>query len=253
MSLRCNARSTSTQVIIMIRKATLLFLLLLSAPTLQAKEPGEIFNGKDLTGWDGDRRVWSAEDGVIVGRTKADAPLKHNTFLIWKNGEVGDFKLTLQYRIKGGNSGVQYRSKVVDPAEWIVAGYQADIDSTPTYSGILYEERERGILAKRGERVTIGKEGKATTEKFGDADELQKSIHNEDWNDYTIEARGARLKHTINGKLMSETIDRDQKNRDKTGVLAFQVHAGPPMTVEFRKIHYEKLEPRAEKKAAAKK
>jgi 3-keto-disaccharide hydrolase len=231
-------------------------VVVLAASTALAKEPTKIFNGKDLTGWDGDPKIWSVEDGVIIGRTKADDPLKHNEFLIWKDGEVADFKLSLQYRIKGGNSGVQYRSKVVDPAEWIVAGYQADIDSTPTYSGILYEERERGILAKRGERVTIDRDGKATTEKIGDADELQKSIHNEDWNDYTIEARGPRLKHTINGKVMSETVDRDRKNRDKSGVLAFQVHAGPPMTIEFRKIRYEKLEPKAEradKKSTAKK
>ena len=226
---------------------------LIGFQTAMAKEPQELFNGKDLTGWDGNRKLWSVEEGAIVGQTKADAPIQHNEFLIWKGGDVGDFKLSLQYRIKGGNSGVQYRSKVVDPAEWIVAGYQADIDSSPTYSGILYEERERGILAKRGEKVTIDKDGKSTTEKIGDAAELQKSVRNEDWNDYTIEARGARLKHTINGKVMSETIDRDQTNRDKSGVLALQIHSGPPMTVEFRKLQYEKLEPKAKKKNKAKK
>lgn len=223
-------------------------VLLLTVHVAAAKEPKEVFNGKDLSGWDYDPAVWSVQDGVIVGQTKADAPLKNNEFLIWRGGDVSDFKLTFQYRIDGGNSGVQYRSKVLDPAKWIVAGYQADIDSGPTYSGILYEERERGILAKRGERVTIDRDGKAETETFGDAAELQKSIHTDDWNDYVIEVRGARMKHTINGKLMSETIDRDRQHRAKSGVLALQVHAGPPMKVQFRKLRLEPLEPRQAKK-----
>lgn len=227
--------------------------LFLASQAASAKEAKELFNGKDLTGWDADPAVWSVEDGAIVGRTTKDAPLKNNEFLIWKGGDVDDFKLTLKYKIDGGNSGIQYRSKVLDPSKWIVAGYQADIDSGPTYSGILYEERERGILAKRGEKVTIDKEGKSTTEKIGDAAELQKSIHTDDWNDYTIEARNGHFKHTINGKLMSETFDRDPKNRAKSGVLALQVHAGPPMTVKFKDLKLEKLEPRKAKKAAAKK
>jgi hypothetical protein len=222
-------------------------VLFLATHSATAKEPKELFNGKDLSGWEGDAAVWSVEDGAIVGRTKKDAPLKNNEFLIWTGGDVSDFKLTLQYRIDGGNSGIQYRSKVLDPAKWIVAGYQADIDSGPTYTGILYEERERGILAKRGEKVTIDKDGKSSTETIGDAAELQKSVHTDGWNDYTIEVRNARMKHTINGKLMSETIDRDQKHRAKSGVLALQVHAGPPMTVKFRKLRYEPLEPKTPK------
>lgn len=241
----------------MIRKSFVASVVLMLATTfVGAKEPQELFNGKDLTGWDGDPAVWSVKDGVITGQTKAESPLKNNEFLIWKGGDVKDFKLTLQYKIKGGNSGIQYRSKVLDPKKWIVGGYQADIDSGPTYSGILYEERERGILAKRGEQVTIDRNGKKTMETVGDAAELQKAIHTDDWNDYVVEVRGTRMKHTINGKLMSETIDRDQKERDKSGVLALQVHAGPPMTIQFRNIRLETLEakpkkPKAEKKKAA--
>jgi len=87
----------------------------------------------------------------------------------------------------------------------------------------------------------------------GDAAELQKSVHTDDWNDYVIEARDGRLKHTINGKLMSETIDRDEKHRAKSGVLALQVHAGPPMTVRFRKIKYEPLESKVDTEADSQK
>ena len=123
----------------------------------------EIFNGKDLSGWEGNKDLWSVQDGTITGKTPADpaAPtksiLKHNTFLVWKGGTVGDFELTFQYRIEKGNSGVQYRSKELPAGEFgpIISGYQADFEAGKTYSGILYEERGRGILAKRGEKTVI--------------------------------------------------------------------------------------------------
>ncbi len=222
---------------------------LLVAGSATAKDAKELFNGKDLKGWDGDARVWSVEDGAIVGHTK-DVPLKNNTFLIWKDGKVGDFKLTLEFKLQGGNSGIQYRSKVIDPANWIVGGYQADMDGVNQYTGIMYEERGRGILAERGERLTIDREGKKEEVQFGDAAELAKSIHKDDWNEYVIEAVGPTLKHTINGKLMSETIDRDREHRANSGILALQVHAGlpEPMTVSFRKIRLEEIDAKTMKK-----
>jgi hypothetical protein len=223
-----------------------LSLLIAACAANAAEKTHVIFNGKDLKGWEGNPDVWSVEDGAIVGRTSADKPIKNNTFLVWKDGKLGDFRLRLEYKIEGGNSGVQYRSKVLDPAEWIVGGYQADIDSQPVYSGIMYHEKGRGILAKRGERVRINRDGKPQAESIGDAAELQKSIHTDDWNEYLIEAIGPRMRHTINGKLMSVTIDRDAKNAVKEGVLALQVHAGPPMTVRFRNIRLEKVDAKAE-------
>jgi hypothetical protein len=207
-----------------------------------AKEPQSIFNEKDLSGWEGNPKIWFVEDGAIIGRTTADDPIKNNTFLIWKGGEVGDFRLSVEYRIEGGNSGVQYRSKVVDPEKWIVGGYQADIDSKPVYTGILYDERGRGILANRGERVTIGRDGKPMATRFADADELQKIVKSDGWNEYVIEARGRHLRHTINGKLMSETTDNDTEKSVASGILALQVHQGPPMTVRFRNFRLEKLD-----------
>lgn len=229
------------RTIVLTGLALLALTRMLAAADDQAKP---LFNGNDLSGWEGDPAVWSVEDGAIVGRTTADAPIDNNTFLIWKDGKVGDFRLRFEYRIDGGNSGVQYRSHIDDPAKWIVGGYQADIDSQPVYTGILYEERGRGILAKRGERVKINADGKPESKSFADAAELQKSIHTDTWNQYEIEAVGPRLRHTINGKLMSETIDRDREKRAKSGVLALQVHAGPPMTVQFRNIKLKKLDAR---------
>jgi hypothetical protein len=224
-------------------------LALFLASAASSKEAKELFNGKDLTGWEGDSRVWSVEDGAIVGHTK-DVPLKNNTFLIWKDGKVSNFKLTLEFKLQGGNSGIQYRSKVIDPEQWIVGGYQADMDGDNKYTGILYEERGRGILAKRGERLTIDRDGTKSTVQFGDAAQLANVIHQDDWNDYTIEAIGTSLKHTINGKLMSETIDRDREHRATSGILALQVHANlpKPMTVQFRKIRLEEVDAKAMKK-----
>ena len=82
--------------------------------------------------------------------------VNENTFLIW-DGEAGDFELTFKYKLtdedgkseKFGNSGMQYRSKVVKPEYFVVSGYQADMECGKNYSGILYEEKGRGILAKR--------------------------------------------------------------------------------------------------------
>jgi 3-keto-disaccharide hydrolase len=206
-----------------------------------AEKPKALFNGKDLTGWDGNPKLWSVENGEIVGRTTADAPLEKNTFLIWKDGELRDFLLRIQFNVKDGNSGVQYRSHVVDPAAWRVGGYQADIVDAPTYTGLLYEELGRGILAERGQRVKIAADGKRTSETIADKAELQKSIRDDDWNEYVIEARGERLRQWINGKLMSEVVDAEREKRAEKGILALQLHVGGPMTVRFRRIELQTL------------
>src|SRR4029450_13794314 len=88
-----------------------------------------LFDGKSLAGWEGNTALWSVQDGAITGQTKADTNLKHNTFLVWKGGTVEDFELRLSYRIVNGNSGIQYRSRVVEqgPQGPMVAGYQGDL------------------------------------------------------------------------------------------------------------------------------
>ena len=216
-----------------------------NAPTFGAAKEGStakgkpIFNGTDLAGWKGVEGFWSVKDGAITGQTTAEKPVKTNTFLIW-DGEVGDFELKFKYKIVGGNSGVQYRSKVVDPAYSVVAGYQADFEAGKTYSGILYEEKLRGILAQRGQIVTIadGEGGKPKIEvtgSVGRSDEIQDSIKPEEWNDYKIVARGNRLKHYINGRQTVDVTDESAVGAKK-GVLALQLHAGPPMTVQFKDV-----------------
>ncbi|MEX0689375.1 MAG: family 16 glycoside hydrolase [Pirellulales bacterium] len=199
-----------------------------------------IFDGKSLAGWEGKPEFWRVEEGVIIGETTAENPTKGNTFLIWRAGLVDDFELVFQYRISDkGNSGVQYRSK--DFGDFVVGGYQADFEGGPTYSGITYEEKGRGILCPRGQRVTIAADGNKTPgEPIGDTAELQKAIKPGEWNEYRIVAKGPKLQHVINGQLMSEAKDEQEGKRAVQGVLALQLHAGPPMKVEVKDIRLKR-------------
>ena len=204
----------------------------------------DLFNGKDLAGWEGNPKLWSVKDGAIVGRTTRENPTKGNTFLIWTNGTLANFELRFSYQItpnndKGfANSGVQYRSQIMDPANWVVGGYQADMEAGDNYSGILYEERmTRGIMAARGEKVVWDKDcKKQVTGAVGKSEEIQAAIKKVGWNDYVIIAQGNHLQHFINGHLTVDVTDECEAKAAKAGVLALQLHAGEPMTVQFRDL-----------------
>jgi type 1 glutamine amidotransferase len=197
-----------------------------------------IFDGTSLEGWEGKPKFWRVEDGAIVGETTAENPTKGNTFLIWRAGEVDDFELELEYRLRNHNSGIQYRSK--DLGQFVVAGYQADIHEGQ-YTGIVYEEKGRGILCQRGERVVIAADGTKTPgEPIADPAKLQEAIRKGEWNTYRIVAKGPKLQHMINGQLMSEIVDEQEGKRAAQGVLALQLHAGPPMKVEFKNIRLKR-------------
>ncbi|MEX0791924.1 MAG: PVC-type heme-binding CxxCH protein [Pirellulaceae bacterium] len=228
----------------------LLGLLFASASLpAQAEEEGfkAIFDGKTLKGWRGDDKFWSVQDGAITGITTPENPTKGNTFIFWDQGEVDDFELKLQYKLVGGNSGIQYRS--VDLGNFVAKGYQADFESGKTYSGINYEERGRGILAQRGQKATVtdGK-GPYEAETFAKSEDLQAKINDEDWNEYHIIAKGNHLTHKINGQVMSEVIDNGEKDSRRSGVLALQLHAGPPMNVQFKDIQLKRLPLKDKKK-----
>ena len=218
-------------------------LALLALASTAFAEDKNLFNGKDLTGWKG-LDFWSVEDGCIVGRTTKEKPTKGNTFLVYKD-EVADFELTFKYRITDvngksdgfGNSGVQYRSKVIDEKAFVVGGYQADFECGKAYSGILYEERGRGILAQRGQKTVIkeGSKKPEVTGEVGKSAEIQAKIKPADWNEYRIVAQGGHLQHFINGVQTIDVVDETAVGAKK-GVLALQLHAGAPMKVEFKDL-----------------
>ncbi len=222
------------------------FVAGLAAPAPAADEPDNegfvsIFDGKSLEGWDGNPKFWSVRDGAITGQTTPENPTQGNTFIIWRQGEVGDFELRLKFRIVGGNSGIQYRSQ--EPQKWVIAGYQADFDGDGNWTGTLYEERGRGILARRGQKVEITPEGeKKTIGQTTPEAEILKAYKKGEWNDYTIIARGNHLIQKVNGLTTVDVVDNQKDKAATSGLLALQLHAGPPMTVQFKDIRLKKLD-----------
>jgi hypothetical protein len=245
--------------------ALLSFGLAALVPVASAADAGfkSLFNGNDLSGWDGAKEFWSVRDGAITGQTTAEKVLKANTFLVWKDGTPANFELRLKFKLTAqnpdnrANSGVQYRSKVIDATTFVVGGYQADIDSPFRYTGMLYEEKGRGILMTTGEKIRIG----ATTmvddakKKGGKrpsthVDKLPGGTSNADvaaayklgeWNEMVIIAKGNHLQHLVNGKLTADVTDTDSSLGASSGVIALQLHQGPPMTVQFKDIQLKTL------------
>lgn len=201
-----------------------------------------IFDGKSLSGWDGDTTFWRVENGAIIGQTETDKQPKQNTFLIWRGGSPANFEIKLEYKLTGYNSGLQVRSVELPDIKYAMKGYQADIDGKQQYTGQFYEERGRGFLALRGQASYI-----ATGEKpayfgtFGADEELKGLIKSDDWNTLHIIARGNTLVQILNGRVMSMVIDDDTQNRKMEGLIGLQVHKGPAMKIEFRNIRLKTL------------
>jgi hypothetical protein len=216
-------------------------------PQVAPNEPADmrsIFNGKDLTGWDGDSRLWMIKDGVIRGETTAENRANGNTFLIWKDGVTKDFELRLSFRCNAtNNSGIQYRSKHVTGDKvrnkWVVRGYQHEIrnqSKLPSVSGFIYGEGiGRGRMCLVGEKATWGDDGKKITDTLIDAAGFEKLFKLSDWNDVVIIAKGTHIQHYLNNRLILDFTD-SPKLALREGILAFQLHAGKPMWVEFKNI-----------------
>jgi type 1 glutamine amidotransferase len=217
-----------------------------AAPRKQAAAASEegfvsLFNGKDLAGWEGDPNLWSVRDGAITGQTTAETRLKQNQFLIWQGGQPGDFELRCQFKLVGGNSGIYFRAEKLPGARDPLVGPQADFSADHRWTGVLMEYLKRDLLAERGQRVVIDEKGaKQVAGSFGDPSELLKAVKDQDWNNYTVIARGGSVVLKINGVTMCEVTDHDPR-RTPAGYLALQVHTGPPMTVQFRNIRMKQF------------
>ncbi len=193
------------------------------ASHLGAQEPAEaafapLFNGQNLTGWQGDPLLWLVEDGELVGRSPG---IGYNDFLATE-ARYSDFVLKFQIRLVDdiGNSGVQFRSeRVVGSMEMI--GYQADVG--PTWWGSLYDESRR--------RVTLAK---------ADEELIGRILKKNDWNDYEVRAQGPRITLTINGQVTADYTEEDD-GIARDGHIAVQVHAGPPLEVRFRNLRIREL------------
>jgi len=219
--------------------AALLLSALAAAPTSFAQDGFRpLFNGKDLTGWDGNPDLWTVTDGCITGRTTGPEQLGYNQFLIWRGGTLKNFELRVKVKQTGNNTGIQYRSRELpENGKWSIGGYQCDIHPAAPNNAMVYEERARGIIVQNGQSVTIDPEGKRwlTSER----DPVKVDIA--EWHEYTVIAQGNHLIHKIDGQLTIDLLDFNEKARSLEGLLAFQIHRGPAMQVQIKDVMLKEL------------
>ena len=195
--------------------------------------------GAGLANWVGDLRYWRMESGVLIGESTSATALKRSTYLAWKGEALADFDLELEFRISGGNSGVQFRS--LRSNNEMVSGYQADIEAGPRWTGCLYEQDGRGVLVKRGEELVVGNDGQEQRRRFASDDEMAKLAQPSEWNRYRIRCVGSEIELFLNGVRTVHLQDQHPEHRSLDGVLALQLHAGPPMRVEYRNMVLQRL------------
>ena len=204
-----------------------------------------MFNGKELAGWEGRAGWWQVEDGAITSESTKEKPCDRAHYLMWRGGKPGDFEMRAEFRLmgEGANSGIQFRSREVP--EWDTSGYQADIENGNQWTGCLFAHT-RGGVSMRGEKVVIDQDGKKTSTPLPGGQsgaDLLKVFKKEAWNSYTVIAQGPEITLKINGVVMCQAIDNQTGVAARDGVIALQMHPGPPMKVQFRKLRIKMLEP----------
>lgn len=222
-----------------------LFFLLCPLAALAAAPNSEegfvpMFNGKDLTGWEGKPGWWTVEDGTITSQSTPEKPCPSAHYLMWRGGKPADFEMRFEFRIQGGNSGVQFRS--LELPEWDTNGYQADIEDGEQWTGCLFEHKRVG-LGMRGEEVIIDKDGTKHVTPMGDPKKLLSYVKKNDWNEYRISAIGNEITLSINGVVMTHVTDNQEGAAARDGVIALQMHPGPPMKIQFRNLRIQNFSP----------
>jgi hypothetical protein len=198
-----------------------------------------LFNGKDLSGWNGDPALWRVENGIVTGTCSGPGKPQHNSFLIWRDGRVNDFELRAMVRMLGdNNTGIQYRSRPLpEVGPWAIAGYQCDIHPALVHAGMTYEEKGRGIFGLNGTSLALDPDGN----RWLLAEHEPVVVDVSQWNEYTVIARGNHLVHKINGRVTSELFDYDAKGRALEGLLAIQLHQGNTNTVQVKHVMLKQL------------
>ena len=202
----------------------------------------EIFDGKSLAGWTApDMSFFSVQDGAITGEATPKHLPAQNQFIVWQGGTVRDFELRFKFRVTGAkaNSGMQFRSVVKEKG--LVWGYQADIALTGAFLGGIWDEYgPRKSLAARGESVEIDEDGKRKIIKFADPNDIVQGIDISQWTDYRVLAQGPHILLEINGRKMSELVDRERGKAAAEGVLAMPIIT-EPMRVQVKDIRLKHL------------
>jgi hypothetical protein len=194
----------------------------------------EIFNGKDLSGWDGDFGWWIVEDGALTAESTTDKPCEKSNYLTWTGGQPADFQLDCDFKLsEDGNSGIQIRSET--RPDYDTYGYQADMTGDGELIGYVYHHKHK-LVAERGEKVILSPDGTRTATRFADKDSLLEHYNKEDWNHYRIICKGQKITLFLNGILMCEITDQGKSGAANKGIIALQMHRGPPMKVQFKNI-----------------
>jgi hypothetical protein len=218
-----------------------------------------LFDGVSLKGWDGNPKFWRVENGAIVGESTPQNP-SGNSYIAYRGIEAKDFTLKFEIKVEGsGGSGIQYRSKTGIPwlaripdnvtanvgpvnLDWMMTGPQADFWPSRVYTGQFYSENTpMRILAWRGQVVEgYGAERKRLMGTVGDQTALGELVKQNDWNQYTVIARGGTFLHIVNGQLMAVMIDDDPKSsNNQSGLFGIEIEATTKVSV--RNIWLKKL------------
>jgi arylsulfatase A-like enzyme len=198
----------------------------------------DLIGKRNLNGWEGDSKYWSAKNGVLTGVT--DGSLKMNRFITWKGSTIRNFDLRVKVKVsEGGNSGLQYRgTSRPDLGLDVVTGYQCDVvANNPKYNGMLYEEKGRRILSHTGEKVIVDEKGQPWVVGTMPVKEFAA----DEFHEYRVLVEGNHHQHWIDGHKTADLIDLDENGRALEGVLAVQVHVGPAMKIEYKDFRIKHL------------
>jgi hypothetical protein len=210
-----------------------------------------LFDGASLKGWDGNPKFWRVEDGAIVGESTPSNP-SGNSYIAYRDVQAKDFTLKFEIKVEGsGGSGIQYRSKTGIPwlanipanvtanvgpvnLNWMMTGPQADFWPSRIYTGQFYSENTpMRILAWRGQVVEgFGAKSKRLMGTIGDREALGTVVRQNDWNQYTVIARGGTFLHILNGQLMAVMIDDDpESSNNQAGQFGIEIEATTKVSV----------------------
>lgn len=226
-------------------------LAFMASFALSAADDGQkgvaIFNGKDLSAWEGAPGWWKVEDGALTAESTVEKPCKKANYLVWTGGQPGNFQLDLDFKISSkGNSGIQIRSERRPNDDMF--GYQVDMTGDGKLIGFIYHH-QRGLVAERGQEVVVNEKGerlatrggKRHSEPFPTAEQLLEHYKSGEWNHYRVFCRGDAITVALNGVLMCSISDFDPKTAVDKGSIGLQMHPGPPMKVQFKNIHLKSL------------
>ncbi len=187
-------------------------------PPKQGKsETVQLFNGRDLDGWEGHENFWSVKEGAIVA--KHTEPIKVSTYLVTKR-KFSDFRLLATVKLVDGgpkdmHSGIAIWGRVA-PEKGDKWTYQGHLVMFPTGWGMFDLHRRGGLPVDGGPARKAGKQ--------------------KDWNEMEILAQGNRVRVGVNGVQVVDWRD-PQPDLIMEGPIGLQLHSNDvPQEIHFKNL-----------------